>query len=166
MNDSESLPWCIRRATAEDAAWIAKLYHDVWHETHACDMPDGVAALRPLKFFVDRMPEVTRASFVGLDRSSNGLGFCGWQGSVVKQLWVAPSARGSGLAVALLDAALKVLAHAGFSHTTLYCLAANSRGLHFYQRQGWHKIEISDMQATQGSDKTVPFWRMEKALHA
>jgi GNAT superfamily N-acetyltransferase len=150
----------LRLAQPEDSTWVAQLYHDVWHETHAPLMPREAAALRPYRFFVERTQSILSQCIVDLDRS----GFVAWQADRIGQLWLVPAARGTGLARLLQDAALSALKDAGHMSASLDCLAANARGLGFYGRTGWTRAALLDLPVVPGSTLTVPFWRLERCV--
>lgn len=150
----------LRPAGDCDCGWIAQLYHDVWHETHAPLMPPQAAALRPLRFFIERTSTIVDQCVVAGDKS----GFVAWQENRVGQLWLVPSARGTGLAEDLQSSALAQIKQAGYGSASLDCLAANGRGLRFYLKTGWQQSALLDLPVVPGSQLTVPFWRLTQTL--
>jgi GNAT superfamily N-acetyltransferase len=55
----------------------------------------------------------------------------------VKDLHVIPSAWGTGVATALMEAAVDAMAAMGISHTFLWVGTDNPRARRFYEREGW-----------------------------
>jgi ribosomal protein S18 acetylase RimI-like enzyme len=57
-------------------------------------------------------------------------------------MWVAGEARGSGVADALVEAALAGAAEAGFAEVVLYVEAGNGRAAAFYERMGFTPADL------------------------
>lgn len=152
----------IHSGRESDGDWIARLYHDVWHETHAPLMPKDASELRPLAYFQTRTAHLMAKCFVGIDLNGQGLGFCAWNGYRVGQLWLKASARGTGLAKLLLNQALAVINPSADRPATLDCFVENRRGLAFYRREGWQRQQLLSLPIVDGSEIKVPFWRLEK----
>lgn len=85
----------VRRARVRDLAAVARLYHDVWHETHAGFMPEEEARSRTLAFFMRRMSELVPTTLVA-ERDGKAIGFTAWTGGLLGQFYVDRAHRGSG----------------------------------------------------------------------
>lgn len=149
MTDHQTTePWRIRPAQRDDADRIAELHTQGWQQ--------GYRGLLPDYYLHSIDPEATRQRWadhfaapsflrllVAVDPSGRVLGFTSigrchdgdctdeWE---VWDLWVAAEHRGRGIGSELLAAALE-LAPAG-RDVVVWVLAANRRGLDFYQRHG------------------------------
>jgi ribosomal protein S18 acetylase RimI-like enzyme len=93
------------------------------------------------------------------------LGFCVVKDDELYQLFVARSARGSGVAAALLSDGEELLAARGVHTAWLACAIGNDRAARFYEKSGWRRVGtmINDAETSNG---TFPLevWRYEKVL--
>ncbi|WP_227284831.1 MULTISPECIES: GNAT family N-acetyltransferase [Paracoccaceae] len=126
----------IRKARPEDLAPLARLWHDAWHEAHGHLVPPELVDLRTLDDFRARLPAlqpmIRTAGPVGAP-----LGFCATRADEMYQLFLAPDARGTGLAALLLSDAEARIAANGASVAWLDIAIGNDRAERFYIRQGW-----------------------------
>ena len=128
----------IRPATSADMAAVADLWHEGWHDGHAGHVPDGLTALRTLEAFHERTPRRVADTTVAVDGTGGLLGFVMVVGDEVEQVFVARSARGTGVAAALLAEAERQVAASGHGEAWLAVVAGNERARRFYERCGWH----------------------------
>ena len=88
---------------------IAEIWNAGWHEAHAALVPDALRRLRTFQSFVDRAAthtDDTRIAVVGRDI----LGFCMTRDDELYQMYVAKTARGSGVAGTLIaDAEARIV---------------------------------------------------------
>ena len=153
-----------RPADAADLGAVARLYHDIWHETHAGLMPTEEARLRTHAFFVERMAGLLPRTVV-VDRDGVVVGFAAWTGSLLGQLYVEDAHRGLGIAVTLLAETERRMAAEGIETSELHCLVGNERARRFYERMGWqHAGTVSEAVAGPNGAVAVAFWRMTKSL--
>ena len=127
----------IRPAGAADMAAVADLWHEGWHSGHAGHVPEGLTELRTLEAFHARTPSRVADTTVAVDDSDELLGFVMVVGDEVEQVFVGPSARGTGLAGVLLASAEEQVAAAGFDLAWLAVVAGNARARRFYEKCGW-----------------------------
>jgi ribosomal protein S18 acetylase RimI-like enzyme len=160
---SEAPPRRGRPATASDVEAIAGLWHTGWQEAHRGQVPEALARERGLADLRRRVAE-------DLDRihvapSEDGVaGFVTVHDDEVEQLYVAPEARGHGVADRLLDHAEQVIAE-GHDRAWLAVVAANQRARAFYARRGWADAGPLAYQARTGSGPvTVTVHRYEKRV--
>ena len=73
----------------------------------------------------------------------------------VEQVFVARSARGSGLADQLLAEAERRVAAAGHAEAWLAVVAGNARARRFYERQGWRDEGDLPYEVTAGGEVHV-----------
>ena len=73
----------------------------------------------------------------------------------VEQVFVARSARGSGLADQLLAEAERRVAAAGHAEAWLAVVAGNARARRFYERQGWRDEGDLPYEVTAGGEVYV-----------
>ena len=118
----------VRSAGPADLDALAHLWHDVWYETHAHLMPPELIRLRTLESFRERLAaSLQSVRVVGQDGAP--VGFCWVKGDELYQLWVAASARGSGVAAALMADAEARLAASGVQTAWLACAIGNDRAM-------------------------------------
>ncbi|WP_416952849.1 GNAT family N-acetyltransferase [Nocardioides sp. T5] len=127
----------IRPAGDADMAAVADLWHEGWHDGHAGHVPDGLTAARTLAAFHERTPPRVADTAVAVADDGSLLGFVMVVGDEVEQVFVAPGARGSGLATELLAEAERRVAAGGHSSAWLAVVVGNARARRFYERQGW-----------------------------
>jgi len=160
---SAAPPRLLRPATAGDVEAIAGLWHTGWQEAHLGHVPESLARARSLDDLRRRVVE-------DLDRIQVAPGEAGVAGFVtvhddeVEQLYVAPEARGRGVADRLLDHAEHAIAE-GHDRAWLAVVAANQRARAFYARRGWADAGPLAYQARTGSGTvTVAVHRYEKGV--
>ena len=145
------MPNAIRPAIPADLGPLAGLWHDGWHESHAAHVPDGLVRQRTLATFEARLgrygDRLRTAGPVGAP-----LGFCVVTEDEIDQLFVAPEARGTGLAEALLADGEARLAASGIREAHLLCLPENRRAVSFYERMGWtdHGVSVRTVEIEAG----------------
>ena len=126
----------IRAATAEDLEAIASVWHRGWLDAHLGHVPDALLEHRRLADFRQRVPERLDRTTVATLRS-HLIGFVTVHDDELEQLFVEETARGSGVAGALLRHGEKVIA-ARFDLAWLAVVAGNTRARRFYVRNGWY----------------------------
>lgn len=135
----------IRAAEDADIPALARLWHHGWTEAHAAHVPAELTAQRTLESFETRL---------GMHQSSTRtagpigapLGLCLIKANKIDQIYVAPEARGTGLAADLIADGLVRIRAAGFSQAELEVIPENSRALAFYEKQGWKQLRVEDAQ--------------------
>lgn len=152
----------IRPALSSELDALARLWHDVWHETHAPIMPPALIPLRTLENFHDRLearlPDIRVSGEPGTP-----LGFSLIRADELYQLYLAPEARGTGIAAALLaDAESRIKAN-GHATAWLACAINNAPAEKFYTKHGWQLIRTERIEVeTPGELFPVDIWRFEK----
>lgn len=93
------------------------------------------------------------------------LGLCITKGGGVDQLFVSASARGTGVATALLSDAEASLENLGVKVAWLACAIGNERAAGFYEKSGWQRTGNVVIHLPV-SDGVFPLevWRYEKVL--
>jgi GNAT superfamily N-acetyltransferase len=127
----------IRPAAAADMAAVADLWHEGWHSGHAGHVPEGLTALRTLEAFHARTPPRVADTTVAVSDAGHLLGFVMVVDDEVEQVFVAPAARGTGVAAVLLGSAERQVAAAGNAEAWLAVVAGNARARRFYEKGGW-----------------------------
>ena len=127
----------IRPATAADMAAVADLWHEGWHSGHVGHVPEGLTAARTLAAFHERTPLRVDDTTVALSDAGDLLGFVMVVGDEVEQVFVGPTARGTGLAGVLLTEAEHLVAAGGHARAWLAVVAGNARARRFYDKHGW-----------------------------
>ena len=127
----------IRPAVPADMAAVADLWHVGWHDAHPGHVPDGLTAARTLAAFHERTPTRVGDTTVAVADDGELLGFVMVVDDEVEQVFVARSARGTGVAATLLTEAVSQVAAAGHASAWLAVVAGNARARRFYEKQGW-----------------------------
>jgi ribosomal protein S18 acetylase RimI-like enzyme len=154
----------VRSAVTAEIDHLARLWHDVWHETHAPLLPPELTHLRNLESFRERLqtalPNIRVAGPLGAP-----IGFCVVRGEELYQLFVSPEARGSGIAAALIADAEARLAARGVEMAWLACAVGNDRAARFYETSGWRLAgTVINPAETSSGPFPVEVWRYEKRL--
>lgn len=154
----------LRVAETGELDALAQLWYEAWQDAHARILPLELARHRTLESFrqrlADALAEVRTTGPLGAPR-----GFCMIHGDELYQLFVAASARGSGVAAALLADGEARLAEAGVTTAWLACAIGNERAARFYEKHGWLRTGVVTSQL-QTPDGLFPLdvWRYEKEL--
>ena len=153
-----------RPADEADLGAVARLYHDIWHETHAGFMPAEEISLRTPALFIERMAGLLGTTLV-VEREGVAVGFAAWSGNFLGQLYVAPAHRRSGIAATLLAEAERRMAQDRIATSELHCVVGNERARRFYDRMGWeHAGTVRETVAGPNRPVAVEFWCMRKVL--
>lgn len=153
----------IRRAGAGDIPALARVWHDAWHAGHAHLDPE-IAAGRPFGFFAERMGTTLPRIAVALV-DGEVVGFSGWEGDGIGQVFVLPAFHGLGVASVVLKAAEDVLREQGYKRIGLQCRMGNDRARAFYEKHGWYvACELEADIGTVAGREPIMVWRMEKDL--
>lgn len=147
-----------------DLGALARLWHHGWHEAHAAYVPTGLQRLRTLDDFQNRLEAMLEHTMV-CGAKGEPAGFCTIREGELMHLFVAGSARGSGVAVALLSDGEQRLAKSGIRTAWLGCVIGNTRAAHFYEKSGWTKSGVTTYRAeTKMGVFALEEWRYEKRL--
>lgn len=154
----------IRPIEEADIEPLAKLWHAGWQEAHAAHVPPELIALRTPESFATRLRRHRHAArTAGLVGAP--LGLCIVRADEIDQLYVAPDARGTGLAAALIAEGEARIRAAGHARARLAVIPENRRAIAFYTRQGWRIAEEAIFPAeTLGEPFPLPCLIMVKDL--
>lgn len=128
----------LRPATQDDIPALARLWHAGWHEAHAAYPPEALCRLRTEADFARRLRLALPATRMA-GSALRPLGFCVIRNDELYQLFVAPGARGSGLAARLLADGEARLTARGVGMARLDIGIGNIRAARFYARHGWQE---------------------------
>lgn len=128
----------IRDAGVAEIDRLAKIWNDGWQDAHARILPEELARVRTLESFGERLAAALGDVRVA-DASGDPVGFCILKGDELYQLFVSASARGKGIAAALVADAEERLADAGVETAWLACAIGNERAARFYEKWGWRR---------------------------
>ena len=153
-----------RPAQPDDLEPLTRIWHDGWAEAHAEFVPATLLARRTLDSFRVRLSDfgnaIRTAGPVGAP-----LGLCVARNDELDQLYVAPNARGSGLAASLLADGEARLSAQGTKRAFLLCLIENTRAAGFYERFGWENLgPRADVVETLDEPFPLEVLRFEKTL--
>jgi ribosomal protein S18 acetylase RimI-like enzyme len=154
----------IRNARDEDVEALAQLWFDGWQDAHAAILPAELARLRTLESFRERLRAALGETRVA-GPTGEPAGFAISKGDELYQLYVAASARGTGLAAALVTDALESLRRNNVATAWLACAIGNDRAARFYEKHGWRRMGTmtSELQTPEGVFP-LDVWRYEIAL--
>jgi len=154
----------LRPATTSDTDPLARLWYDAWQDGHSAVAPADLLRLRTFDNFRTRGPALLPATTV-FENDGELLGFCTVEGDELNQLFVARSARGTGIAAELLADGEKRLHKSGVTTAWLACAIGNDRAARFYTKCGWVNTgaAISLINAP-GKKIEIEIWRFEKTL--
>ena len=156
----------LRDAMENEVDRLARIWYDGWQDAHAAILPEELARLRTLESFRERLLarlDTTRVA----ELHGEPVGFCTLNDDELYQLFVSASARGSGVAAALVADAEHRLARAGFDTAWLGCAIGNDRAARFYEKCGWHRVgEVVVAVETSRGPYDLELWRYEKPLRS
>jgi ribosomal protein S18 acetylase RimI-like enzyme len=154
----------VRVAEEREIGHLARLWYDGWQDAHAPLLPAELARQRTLESFVERL--ATGLSTVRVAGPFGApVGLCMVRDDELYQLYVAASARGSGVAALLIADGEARLRRSGVQTAWLACAIGNDRAARFYEKCGWRRIGIRTIHL-ETPQRTVPLdvWRYEKIL--
>lgn len=153
----------LRPARPDDVGSIATIWHAGWADGHAGHVPAALADHRSpadLARLAEERVETTTVAIV----DGTVVGFVTVHGDEVEQVYVAHSARGTGVVTALLDAGEAAIART-YPSAWLAVVAGNTRARRCYERHGWRDDGAFSYRAdTAGGPFTVPAHRYVKQL--
>jgi len=153
-----------RDAFPDEIDALAHLWFEGWRDAHATIVPIELVRLRTLDNFRDRLRAALGETRVIGPRGAP-LGFAMLKGDEVYQLYVSRTARGSGVASALMADAEQRLAAGGVSDAWLACAIGNERAARFYEKQGWRRAgTVVNVAETSQGGFNLDVWRYEKTL--
>lgn len=154
----------VRDAEADEIDQIAQVWFDSWRDAHKEIVPADLTATRTLESLRDRV-EASLDDLRVVGERGNPIGFAMVKDDELYQLFVAASARGTGVAAALVADAEERLADFGFRTAWLACAIGNDRAARFYEKQGWRRVgNMPGRFQTVNGEMTLEVWRYEKDL--
>jgi putative acetyltransferase len=151
----------VRKATAEDVAAVARIWHAGWADGHLGHVPQELVRHRSQETFPPRARARLDDTWVA-ELRGEPMGFVVVKGDEVEQIYVDRSARGTGLAAMLLRMAEAEIRGAGHRQAWLAVVAGNQRARAFYARLGWRDAgPMSYIAETQAGPLPVPTHRYE-----
>jgi ribosomal protein S18 acetylase RimI-like enzyme len=153
-----------RPAEPADLTALSHIWHAGWHEAHAEHVPNDLKALRDIASLRIRLDDMWRNTDV-VGPVGAPVGFCSVLDHEIYQFYVAPAARGTGAADALMQAGEKRIAAKGVTSAMVYVLPENARARAFYRRCGWSGSTIKPVPLqTPGDPYMLPCVIMTKQL--
>jgi ribosomal protein S18 acetylase RimI-like enzyme len=154
----------VRNANDAEIDTIARLWHDCWHDAHATLVPDRLSRLRSLESFFERTARYKTQTRVALMFGAVA-GLCITKEDEIYQIYVAQTARGTGLAQSLMDDAEAGLLSKGVRRARLVCAIGNERAARFYRKCGWTMVrpQLESFETPDGPF-LMEVWCFEKLL--
>lgn len=154
----------IRPAREDDVDALARIWLTGWHDGHDGYVPAELVAHRTPGTFPPRVRERLPTTWVA-ERDGVAVGFVVVIADEVEQVYVDRTARGSGVAQALLRVGEDAVRAAGHDSAWLAVVAGNGRARRFYEREGWTDRGPASYPAqTASGEVPVPVRRYERAL--
>lgn len=151
----------IRKAAEADIPALARVWNDSWHAGHAHLQPEA-AKHRDLPYFKARIGSNIERMIVA-EEADEILGFSGWEGDGIGQVFVAPNHFGKNVAPRLLATVEAILKAEGHKRIWLHCAVGNERARRFYEKNEWHITrEFDDEVGTREGPRSMRTWHMEK----
>jgi len=144
-SSAESLGPRLRAATPDDIDAITTVWHSGWPDGHLGHVPEALLLHRRRADFSSRVPALldrTTVATIGRDVA----GFVMVRDDELEQIYVAETARGSGVAAALLRHAESAIGER-FDLAWLAVVAGNTRARRFYARNGWRDAGLFEHEA-------------------
>jgi GNAT superfamily N-acetyltransferase len=132
----------VRPAVVDDAEGFSRAYEASWDAALSGIAGRTLQELMPYEKRVEQF----RTTFARLppeagawvaERDGEIVGVAVRVSSELRSLYVVPEAWGTGVAGALMDAALDAIREDGATEATLWVVEANPRARRYYEREGW-----------------------------
>jgi GNAT superfamily N-acetyltransferase len=154
----------VREAAETELDQLADVWFLSWKDAHEGLVPVALARLRTWESFRERL-RAALSSVRVIGQPGAPLGFYMLKDDELYQLFVAAAARGTGVAVALIDDAEARLAANGVETAWLACAIGNDRAARFYEKRGWHRAgTVVNLAETSEGTFALDVWRYEKVL--
>lgn len=157
----------IRRAVESDVEAMAAIWRLGWTDGHAGRVPVEFEQARQSGCWTDEVRARLAQSWVACD-GDRVVGFVTVAADELEEVYVARSARGSGVAACLLRHGEGLVRENGFPVAWLAVVAGNGRARRFYEREGWHDAGDHGYQASScgGGPLDITVRRYERSLTA
>jgi GNAT superfamily N-acetyltransferase len=154
----------VRAAHPNDFEPLVTIWFDGWHDAHASIVPDDLVRLRTRENFRERLAcELDAVRVIGGPGAP--VGFTMIRGDELYQFYVAASARGTGVAAALMTDAEAQMSARGITRPWLACAVGNARAARFYEKSGWRRAATVTLESeTSDGPFLLQAWRYEKEL--
>ena len=155
----------VRAAEVAEIGTLARIWYDGWQDAHAEILPEELKRIRTLESFQERL-RAALADVRVAGPPNAPVGLCIIKGDELYQLYVSATARGTGIAAALLEEAEHRLASGGVDTAWLACAIGNGRAARFYEKCGWRRVgNMIKLMETPTGMFPLEVWRFEKRVN-
>ena len=132
----------IRPAIVDDAEGFVRAYERAWDAAHGAVLGKSLDELMPFEARLEQYrssfpPSSGDAGALVADADGSIVGVAVYAAGELRALYVVPESWGSGVAQALLAAALDAIRADGAVEASLWVVVENARARRFYEREGW-----------------------------
>lgn len=153
----------IRKADEADIQELARVWNESWHAGHG-HLDPVAARYRDLPYFEARIGSGLERMIVA-EEDGKIVGFSGWEGDGIGQVFIAPSHFGKDVAPRLLATVEAILKAEGHERIWLHCAEGNDRARAFYEKHGWSVTRTFDYEiGTHKGPMPDRAWHMEKGV--
>jgi GNAT superfamily N-acetyltransferase len=154
-------PLTIRPMHMGDIEALSGIWFAGWQDAHTGLLPAKLARLRTRDSFRDRLAAAVQRTCVAT-WDGHPIGLSIRDGSELNQFYVAATARGTGVAQALMAETFECFRAAQVPRAWLACAIGNNRAARFYEKTGWARVSIVETElATPEGPFALNVWRYE-----
>jgi len=154
----------IRAACPADVPALSRVWFEGWHRAHHDTLPEELRQYRTEASFAARLTAELHGIRV-IDCEGQASGFAILHGNELYQFYIALTLIGSGAAGVLMADAEAELRARGHAMAILNCAQGNDRAARFYEKSGWRKTGVADIEVDAGGRPfPIRALRFEKRL--
>ena len=158
------MTYALRPFTAEDADWLVARHDDHYRREEGFDETFAPLVAQIIADFLQTKDDTVEAGWIAADGAARlGSIFCVRLGDTTAKLrlfYVAPQARGTGIAQDLLTTCLDFARNAGYRHMTLWTHESHRAAGRIYTRNGFVRTAAKPVHSF-GVDLVEETWEIQ-----